>query len=100
MWLQFYLKRSSRNLFSRPKILLSVLIAGLGLILAGRVAAQTFTTLYSFTGGSDGANPSAGLILLGSTLYGTAEFGGSSGHGTVFAVNTVERQLKITTDDN
>jgi hypothetical protein len=24
--------------------------------------AQTFTTIYNFTGGSDGGNPSAGLI--------------------------------------
>ena len=47
-----------------------------------------FTTLYSFTGGSDGAHPGAGLILSGNTLYGTAEYGGSSGYGTVFAVNT------------
>ena len=29
----------------------------------------------------------AGLILSGNTLYGTAR-GGSSGNGTVFAVNT------------
>ena len=30
----------------------------------------------------------AGLILSGNTLYGTAVYGGSSGDGTVFAVNT------------
>ena len=47
-----------------------------------------FTILHSFTGGSDGADPFAGLILSGNTLYGTARFGGSSGNGTVFAVNT------------
>jgi len=47
-----------------------------------------FKTLYSFTGDSDGANPYAGLILSGNILYGTAENGGSSGQGTVFAVNT------------
>jgi uncharacterized repeat protein (TIGR03803 family) len=28
------------------------------------------------------------LILLGDTLYATAQFGGSTGHGTVFALNT------------
>ena len=37
---------------------------------------------------SDGAYPHAGLILSGNTLYGTAYGGGSSGNGTVFAVNT------------
>src|SRR5665647_396391 len=73
--------------------LLPALIAGLGLIPAGRVTAQTFTNLHSFTllnnsTNSDGANPWAGLILSGNTLYGTAPSGGSSGYGTVFAVNT------------
>src|SRR5438270_518090 len=63
------------------------LIAVLNLIPAGRVTAQTFTTLHSFNH-SDGANPLAGLVLSGNTLYGTAQSGGSSGYGTVFAVNT------------
>src|ERR1019366_761220 len=44
--------------------------------------------LHIFTGGSDGAQPYAGLILSGNTLCGTALIGGSSGNGTVFAVNT------------
>src|SRR6202030_3327535 len=47
-----------------------------------------FTNLHGFTGGSDGGVPYAGLILSGNTLYGTATVGGSSGSGTVFAVNT------------
>ena len=37
---------------------------------------------------SDGANPHAGLTLWDNTLFGTAETGGSSGYGTVFALNT------------
>jgi len=37
---------------------------------------------------NDGANPQAGVILLGDTLYGTALNGGPSGFGTVFKVNT------------
>jgi uncharacterized repeat protein (TIGR03803 family) len=77
------MKTCIKNLF-----LLDALIAGLGLIPAGRVMGQTFTTLHSFTGGSDGANPLAGLILSGTTLYGTAKYGGSLDNGTVFAVNT------------
>jgi uncharacterized repeat protein (TIGR03803 family) len=47
-----------------------------------------FRNLHSFTANSDGANSQAGLILSGTTLYGTARNGGSSGNGTVFAVNT------------
>ena len=38
--------------------------------------------------GIDGAYPKAGLILAGNTLYGTTFEGGSSGYGTVFAINT------------
>ena len=68
--------------------LLPVLLTGVVLILAGPVAAQTFTVLHSFTGGSDGASPQAGLILSSNTLYGTANVGGNKGNGTVFAVNT------------
>src|SRR5947208_3472892 len=79
------MKASMKNHF-----LLPALIAGVALILAGRVMAQTFTTLYSFTadspGNSDGAFPEAGLLLSGNTLYGTAFNGDSSGNGTVFAV--------------
>src|SRR5450759_1906199 len=84
------MKTYVKNLF-----LLPALIAGLNLIPAGRVTAQTFTNLHSFTAtfgpnstNSDGARPYAGLILSGNTLYGTAYYGGSSGYGTVFAVNT------------
>jgi uncharacterized repeat protein (TIGR03803 family) len=76
------MKTQINNLF-----LLPALIAGLGLILAGRVTAQNFTNLHDFTG-FDGAEPAAGLVLSGDTLYGTAQLGGSWGYGTVFKMNT------------
>lgn len=50
--------------------------------------------LHSFAGGSDGANPWAGLIDVGSELYGTTYVGATSacaygsGCGTVFEVST------------
>lgn len=51
----------------------------------------TESVLYAFTGGSDGANPAAGLVRdKKGNLYGTTEFGGAtggcggSGCGTVF----------------
>jgi uncharacterized repeat protein (TIGR03803 family) len=47
-----------------------------------------FATLYTFTGGDDGANPVAGLLLSGNTLYGVADGGGSMNQGTAFKVNT------------
>src|SRR5437870_3540184 len=73
-----------KNLF-----LLPALMAGLGFIPAGRVTAQNFTTLHTFLGyPSEGSFPYAGLILSGSTLYGTTTGGGSADFGTVFKVNT------------
>ena len=46
------------------------------------------TVLYIFTGVPDGHDPVAGLVLDASgNLYGTAEFGGVSGMGTVFKIN-------------
>ena len=62
--------------------------SGKGTLFAINTNGTDFTTLYSFTGGSDGAYPNAVLILSGYTLYGTTAGGGSSGNGTVFAVNT------------
>ena len=63
------------------------LIAYLGLMAACQATAQTFTTLYGFTGGGDGSDPQAGLVLSGSTLYGTTKES-DGGFGTVYAVNT------------
>src|SRR5208282_5026446 len=88
------MKATLKQLSGRIKnSLILLLIAVLGLMLAGRATAQTFTTLYNFTAlvdynNSDGAVPEAGVILSGNTLYGTAYYGGSSGNGTVFALNT------------
>jgi uncharacterized repeat protein (TIGR03803 family) len=76
-------------------VLFPALILGLGLIPAGRLTAQTLTTLHGFTAtdpnagaNTDGADPQAGLILSGDTLYGTTEKGGSAFSGMVFGINT------------
>jgi uncharacterized repeat protein (TIGR03803 family) len=44
--------------------------------------------LYSFKGGADGATPTGALTSFGDKLYGTTEYGGSTGDGTVFSVDT------------
>ena len=62
--------------------------AGYGTIFAVSTNGTGFTVLHEFTGGNDGYIPTAGLILSGSTLYGTAEYGGTNGDGTIFALNT------------
>jgi uncharacterized repeat protein (TIGR03803 family) len=44
-------------------------------------------TLYAFHDSNDGQYPWAGLISVNGTLYGTTLAGGTSGNGTVFAVD-------------
>src|SRR5579859_4867733 len=70
----------------KKSLVLSAMVVAFSSVLAGLATAQTFTNLYNFSGGSDGAKPQAPLISSGSKLYGTTSSGGS-GNGTVFAVN-------------
>jgi uncharacterized repeat protein (TIGR03803 family) len=64
-----------------------------GTVFAVKTNGTGFTNLYIFSTwfsgiNGDGAQPQAGLILSGNTLYGTTYEGGTYGDGTVFAVNT------------
>ena len=54
------------------------------------------TVLYSFAGGSDGANPVAGLVrdAVGN-LYGTTNLGGATGNGTVFKVDSTGNETVL-----
>lgn len=69
---------------------------GCGVIfsLTPKSGGYTYAVLYQFAGGSDGANPMAGLINLSNgTMYGTTEYGGNlscatSGCGTIFQYDT------------
>jgi uncharacterized repeat protein (TIGR03803 family) len=81
---------------------LTLLAGALIVMLASRLAAQTFSTLHSFTAlrsapgfslahpdtNGDGAIPKAPLVLSSNILYGTTHAGGAGAGGTVFAVNT------------
>ena len=50
--------------------------------------AKTFTTLASFgTTTATGQRPTADLINVNGTLYGTTSIGGSATHGTLFSYN-------------
>lgn len=80
--------RSNRDGYWIPLPSLQLLIVALALTPVGRVPAQTFKTLHTFSGGNDGKWPYAGLILSGNTLYGEASGGGFFGYGTVFALST------------
>ncbi|MGC9940682.1 MAG: choice-of-anchor tandem repeat GloVer-containing protein, partial [Verrucomicrobiota bacterium] len=66
-----------------------------GTVFAVSTNGTGFKDLYHFTAlssypytNSDGAGPQCGLIMLGNTLYGTAEYGGTNGYGTLFAINS------------
>ena len=63
---------------------------GFGTVFKVNTDGTGFTTLYTFIGESDGADPEGGLVLSGNTLYGTTTTAGTSSHGfgTVFKVNT------------
>lgn len=73
--------------------------AGSGSVFKINTDGSGFATLHSFSAtafnpqnmgqtNSDGAQPSAGLVLSGGTLYGAASGGGPAGSGTLFAVDT------------
>lgn len=48
-----------------------------------------YAVLHGFTSANgDGGNPYGDVALMGSTLYGTTNNGGSNGYGVVFKVNT------------
>lgn len=77
----------------KPAFLLPVLVGALGSVMVGQALGQSFTNLHSFaavTGSTnaEGADPAAGLVLYTNTLFGTAQQYGSTGSGTIFALNT------------
>lgn len=57
-----------------------------------RTDAGGFTSLYSFKGQPDGSAPAAGMVALGSTLYGTTQGGGQGGAGAVFTTSTAGKE--------
>jgi uncharacterized repeat protein (TIGR03803 family) len=69
------------NSWIKKSFVLPLAVAVLSSVLVDQVIGQIFTTLYNFSGATDGYNPSGVLILSSNTLYGTTE-------DTVFAVHT------------
>jgi uncharacterized repeat protein (TIGR03803 family) len=60
---------------------------GFGVVFKVVPRSGTETVLYNFTGGADGGNPQGGVVRSqAGALYGTAEYGGANGFGTVFSV--------------
>ena len=74
------LQNSTLQLTVRRPIQGSLALLVLLLASAFATQAQTFTVLHSFTGGSDGGAPVAGLAIdRTGNLYGTTSYGGHSG---------------------
>jgi uncharacterized repeat protein (TIGR03803 family) len=69
-----------------------LLVLGQVLVMTPSAEAQadsTFTVLYAFKGGADGATPYAGLVRdAAGNLYGTTSEGGAYAWGTVFKLDT------------
>jgi uncharacterized repeat protein (TIGR03803 family) len=64
------------------KAILGVAWAGVSMLPVA-AAASTVTTLYTFSGGSDGAYPIGGLVLgRGGSYFGTTDLGGAGCNGT------------------
>jgi uncharacterized repeat protein (TIGR03803 family) len=59
-----------------------------GTVFAINPDGSSYSVLYSFQGGSDGAFPFSGLTEMKGTLYGTTQQGGQRDKGTVFAITT------------
>jgi len=73
---------------------------GRGTIFSLQPDGSGFTVRHHFSAtdsvtrtNTDGASPSAGLILSSNVLYGTASAGGAGAAGTVFSVNLTDSQF-------
>ena len=92
-----------RNLLlGRVPVLITAVLAVTSLAPRSSAAAAALKTLYSFcaqggTNCSDGAVPSAGLIIdAAGRLYGTTDLGGAHNGGTVFELTPYAARTKWT----
>jgi uncharacterized repeat protein (TIGR03803 family) len=85
----FFSRICEANFSSAGRNLLALVFLSWLTAASQTASAQTFSVMYTFQGGSDGANPVAGLIIdSAGNLYGTTQHGGGTGgYGTVFRVS-------------
>ncbi len=68
--------------------------SGCGTVFELSAGGKSEKVLYAFKGGTDGAQPVAGLVAMNGTLYGTTQYGGkrtrlcAEGCGTIFSLTT------------
>ena len=77
--------RCCRKQTLRHIVFLFFALCVFGALARGAAAAQTFSVIHSFTGGSDGYEPQAGLTIdQGGNLYGTASDAYNLGFGSAY----------------
>jgi uncharacterized repeat protein (TIGR03803 family) len=62
-------------------------VSNFGTVFKLNTDGSDYAVLKSFTGGSDGGYPLAGLTLVDNALYGTTSVGGIFGQGTIFKID-------------
>jgi uncharacterized repeat protein (TIGR03803 family) len=73
---------------------LALVASVVGVVVPCAASAGTFTTLYTFTGGTDGGSPQE-LLYQGGSLYGSTAYEGSGIHGTLFQLDPGTGALSI-----
>ena len=65
--------------------------------VTGSARAQTFSVLYNFVNGADGASPDRGSLVLdgAGNFYGTTYAGGLSSQGTVFKLDSTGKETVL-----
>jgi len=77
-------------------VLIGIVCLFLAVFATRPAQAQSFKTLYTFTGYPDGANPyNDNLLDVNGTLYGTTSIGGVNGWGIVYKLNSKGKETVL-----
>jgi uncharacterized repeat protein (TIGR03803 family) len=79
-----------------PAILVRRSLLVVALLLSAAAPAQTLHEFESFAL-TDGDSPSGGLLIDSGSLYGTTQYGGSKGGGTLFRVPIPKARRRVAT---
>ena len=81
--------RRQAGLVTAAATLLFLLAAGAGQQAQAQTSTPTFTSVYSFAGGTDGYEPLGSVVEdQAGNIYGTTEYGGADSDGTIFKISS------------